>query len=240
MNDIVNLDISIFVILIVAALTIMLLTLLKLVKKYIIEKKLSLKYQQHFYIVEVIVWIIFGLWSIKIFLHDSIYYTFVVLSIFAVISVWIGWFVVKDFIAGVVFKLNNNYSRGEYLRIGNADGYISDLHFLNLDLKSDSGEIQKIPYSRIQGTTIVRSNISEKSKVHMFMVELSKEISLEKSKEQLRKLLLLSIGVNHNKEPQITLKDETENNRIFEVQIFLLNDKYRYVVEDNIKKQIEI
>lgn len=240
MSESLNLNISFFPILIIGILTIFLFFLIRFVRKYVIEKRVPFKYLQHFYIIEVLIWILFGLWAVATLFEESLYYRLVLFAIFIIISVWLGWFVVKDFIAGIVFKMNSNYSKGELLKIGETEGYVNKLNFLNIDLRNSEGETIKIPYSKLQNDKFTISNLHERTKVHNFEIEVSKEMALDEMTAKIKKMILQSFGVDLNINPRIIIKSETQDSWVMEIQIYLLNEKFKNIVAENLKTQLSI
>ncbi|MCB9207611.1 MAG: mechanosensitive ion channel, partial [Ignavibacteriales bacterium] len=151
MNDILNFEISEILVAFILLIAFLLFVLMKIVKKYFVERQFSYRHQQYYSLLEIVIWIIFTIWALKTILEESIYYTVIVIVIFLSLAIWITWFVVKDFIAGLVFKFNDNYQKGQFIEVNDIKGYIEEMNYLTLDLISETGETIKIPYSKIQG-----------------------------------------------------------------------------------------
>ncbi|MCB9211296.1 MAG: mechanosensitive ion channel family protein [Ignavibacteriales bacterium] len=240
MNQIINLELSEFAIFSILLLGVLLYFFLWIIKKYFIAKRLSNRNQQYYFLVEIIIWVVFGIWALKTFLSNTIYYSIVVITIFAIVAAWIGWFVIRDFIAGVVFKLNDNYQKGQLIKLNEVNGFIEKLNYLNLDLVNENGETIKIPYSKILTSIHFKSFIDSKTKQHKFSITVLKNDTLEKTKELVRRSVLVSPGVNFKKEPHIIVKQEFDDNWIFEINAFVQNDDYCELVEANVRKSLEI
>jgi small conductance mechanosensitive channel len=234
MKDFLNFEISEMLVLFILLLAFFLFAIMKIVKKYFVERQLSNKHQQYYYLIEICVWILFTIWALKIILEESIIYTAIVLAIYFSIAIWITWFVVKDFIAGLVFKFNDNYQIGQFIEVSEIKGHIKNINYLCLDLVSITDEIIKIPYSKIQGNIHKKTKFDKSTIEHKFNLNISKSFSVEKIKEEIKKVVLLTPGVDQKKEPKFKLLDTTERNNNIEITIYILSNKFITSIEQKI------
>ncbi|NJO88237.1 MAG: hypothetical protein HC831_04135 [Chloroflexia bacterium] len=63
-------------------------------------------------------WIAFIFWSVNYLFYDKTYYNFIVFALIALIFISLSWFFVKDFVAGIAFKVQNNYAAGDNVQFG--------------------------------------------------------------------------------------------------------------------------
>jgi small-conductance mechanosensitive channel len=237
MKELTNFNISEINIITIIVLGLVLFFILKIIKKYFIVRLSISKYQQLYFLVEVVIWLIFASWTFRTFFKDSIYYSIGMATGFTIAAVWLAWFVAKDFIAGIVFRLNDTYKKGHLLILtDDLQGYIENINYLTIDLSTHEGEIIKIPYSKIQGKIHKKSLISKTTYPFQIEIKLQKKYTLAITKEKLRRLILISPGVKINSEPQIQLKEETENNWIFEISVYLINESYLSLIRANIER----
>ncbi|MFZ1290593.1 MAG: mechanosensitive ion channel domain-containing protein [Melioribacteraceae bacterium] len=237
MKELTNFNISELNIITIVVLGLLLFFFLQIIKKYFIVRLSISKYQQLYFLVEVIIWIIFGSWILRTFFKDSIYYSIGIATGFTIAAVWFAWFVAKDFIAGIVFRLNDTYKKGNLLILtDNLQGYIENINYLTIDLSTPNGEIIKIPYSKIQGKIHKKSLITKSTQPFQMEIKVPQKNTLEITKNKLRRIILISPGVKVNSEPKIQLKKEEENNWIFEISVYLINESYLNVVKANIEK----
>lgn len=236
MNDIINFEISEFLVAFIILLAFFLFTMMKLLKKYFIERKLSPKYQQYYYLLEIIVWIMFIIWAFKTILEDSIYYTIIVVTIFLSIAVWVTWFIVRDFVAGLVFKFNDDYKKGQLLEVNNFKGFIERINYLNIDLISNEGEVIKIPYSKIQ-TNIHKKSVLDKNTIrHNFQLQFPLSVSFDNIKEEIINEILLTPGIDLSKEPIVKLDERKEKYQIIGATVFVLSESAIDLILHKMKK----
>ena len=73
--------------------------------------------------------------------------------------VFLAWFVVKDFIAGIVFKVQNDLQANNNIQFGKITGIIKSQHLTHMKVETTTGQVIKIPYSRLNQDII--SEISD-------------------------------------------------------------------------------
>lgn len=236
MNEFLNIEFSGLSLLIVIILGILISFALTIINKALIPKIRNNRAKQLFQIAEILIWSIFGFWGLHITLKDSDYYFLAVISITVVMVIWLGWFVAKDFIAGFVLKLGDNYQPGQYIILNEIEGVIVKTGFLDLILSTEDGSIVKIPYSKITSAVHYKIQPQDKTNQHRFEIEIKKNSSIEDTKNRIKSAIMLSTGASINKEPQINLKGNTDKSIWkFEVVAYALSPEYFQTIEQNVR-----
>ncbi|MFC2088394.1 mechanosensitive ion channel domain-containing protein [Calditrichota bacterium] len=182
---------------------------------------------------------IYSFWGLHIVLQDSFYYMLAVLSIGAIIIIWLAWFVARDFIAGIVLKLGDNYQPGQQFRFDDIKGTIEEADYLQLSVRTKDETLVKIPYSKISGAVHYEAKVDDNSNKHRFEVKIVKHQPIEEIRNRIRQAVLLSNGVCINKEPQINLKTNEGKTYILELIVHTISPKYFQIVENNVRKTVE-
>jgi len=235
MNQILNFEFSEFNLITVLILGLLLLFVLRFIRRFFITRISKNHIKQLYQLSEIFIWIIYGFWSLQIVLKDSYYYMLAVLSICAIIIIWLAWFVAKDFIAGIVLKLADNYQPGQQFKLDNIQGIIVEADYLQLSVRMQDGIMVKIPYSKISGAIHYEARIDDKSSQHRFEIEVIKNYSIDEIRKRIRQAVLLSAGVSINKEPQINLKNETNDSCTFEMVVHAISPRYFQQIEGNVR-----
>lgn len=238
MKELLNFELSELLMLLIIPIGIMIYFILKLVKLNIVNNRFNYRQQNYFILIEIFVWMIFGIWTLKVTLGNTDYYFLIITSILLLFLLLISWYVVKDFIAGVILKLSDNYQTGQFFRLNNIKGSIAQVNYLHLNVNQENGEIIKVPFSKILGSIHHKSFLDDKTKQNKFEITIDKKETLDNTKEKIRRTILLSAGVNINKEPIIIIKNTSENNWTFEITYFILDEEYCEIIENNVKTSL--
>jgi small-conductance mechanosensitive channel len=238
MKEVLNFDFSQLLIALIIPIGIMVYLLLKLIRVNVSNSRFNKKYKNYFMIFEILVWALFLFWSLKVVFGDTEYFSFFTIASLSIIFIWISWFVARDFIAGVVLKLGDNYQSGQFFRLNNIEGHIAQVNYLHLTINQNNGEIIKIPFSKIIGSIHHKSFLDDKTKQYKFEISVEKNETLDETREKIRKIILLSAGVNIKKEPIIELRSSSENRWNFEIIYFILDEQYCELIENNVNSVI--
>jgi small-conductance mechanosensitive channel len=238
MNQLIPFEFSEFSILWIVVLGLILSLFFRLLRRLVVQKYVQNSNIYIYDLLEIAIWVIFGLVAIKVVLRDSLYYMLAVLSIFAIILVWFGWFVARDFIAGLVLKFGGNFQAGQQFNMDDIKGNIVSANHLYLNVLQSNGLVTKIPYHKISESIHSEAQPGDQSSEFRFEIDVSNDLNLEVQQSRIRSAILLTPGVAVNKEPKIHLKARDDKNSTFEIIAYLIHIDYSGNVLSNIKKII--
>lgn len=130
--------------------------------------------------IEVIVWTIFGLFSVYQLLADSLYITLVLLVLIALVAknFWM------DLFAGIAFKLENKFEVNDPVRFEDYDGSLEKISLRNIQIKTDQQEVVVVPFRKISASIFIKRQA--KGKLHSGKITL--QIGDRKSENIIQKL----------------------------------------------------
>lgn len=187
---------------------------------------------------EFITWLIFIFWSIDYLFKNKMYYQYLVISIVIIVVVFLAWFVVKDFIAGIVFKVQNDLQENNNIQFGKIAGTIKSQHLTHMKIETSTGQLIKIPYSRLNQEVISEISDSITYEEFKFKVTTNKTLSKQDTEENIRFLVINSPWSNFNKSPVIKLISDNENTFTFDILVNTLNNKHMRQVEKSVSEQL--
>ena len=133
----------------------------RLAKKYAVWKKLLTLLP----LAGFIIWLIILFWAVNYLFQDKSYYNVIIISIIVVLSLTIGWFLLKDIISGIIFRIQNNYSYGEFVQFGKISGRLNEMQLTHISIHTIDDKSIKIPYSRLSNE-IISLRLEKKSYEH--------------------------------------------------------------------------
>jgi len=98
---------------------------------------------------EVVSWLIFVSWSVQVFSKNNALYSFGLSVLLLIILTGVSWSILRDFVSGIIIKLETTYSINEWLKIRDVEGKITKLSYRSLEIETEKGETVNIPYSII-------------------------------------------------------------------------------------------
>ncbi len=231
-------------IIIVVLIGISVFVLLKVINTlYIYVNKKYTKWTRKFNFIpalEFITWLIFIFWAIDYLFKSKMYYQYLVISIVIIVVVFLAWFVVKDFIAGIVFKVQNDIKSDNNIQFGKISGTIKSQHLTHMKVETTSGQVVKIPYSRLNQEVISEISDSKTAEEFKFQVTTDRTLSKQDTNENIRFMVINSPWSNINKSPVIKLTSENENTYTFDIMVNALNHKHMRLIEKSVSEQFSL
>ena len=190
--------------------------------------------------IELIVWLFFIFWAVDYLFKNKLYYQYLVISIVIIVVIFLAWFVAKDFIAGIVFKVQNDLQINSKIQLGKITGNIKSQHLTHIKVKTTSGQMVKIPYSRLNQEIISEISDSTTIEEYKFQLQVEKTRSKQETEEYIKFLIINSPWSNFNKKQIIKVIFEDETTFTFEVLVNALNNKHSRQLEKSIMEQMNI
>jgi len=187
---------------------------------------------------EGIVWFLFWSWALRSIFEEQIIYFLGVLVIVLVVLVWVSWFAIKDFIAGVVLKFEAAFQEGEQINIQNVKGIVKHLGYFSLEIQTEQGEKINIPYSSISGQVRRKLEDTELFKSYSFELTIAKDIGTPDVFEKLRITSINAPWTSINKLSQFHLLKENDTFYSFKVVIYSLDTKYFQAIKNYIQNNV--
>lgn len=191
-----------------------------------------------FPVIEFVIWALFLFWVLFHLFEGEFYYPTLIISLILVLVGLISWFVVKDFMAGLIFKTENVFRVNNTIRIADNQGIIRRLGYLSLDLENENGELEKIRYSKLSGQRVVKPNPTEALKKYTFSLAYPNNIPVSKAMYAITHHILNAPWSAVSKMPVIQNAGSNEKAYHFEIAVYALNPSHADAIEMYVKKQL--
>jgi hypothetical protein len=183
-------------------------------------------------------WLAFAYWAVRAIILNKSYAALAWTGILLIAFIWFSWFALRDYFAGVILKIHDNYEEGQRFKVGTVEGTIKKRRLLDIEIEQENGDSVYIPYSRISGEVHWKNAAYEGPHYHKFVLRIRKKMSVDSIIERLRLCIFSSPWAATNKEPQIKLLNQTEDSVDCEVCVYALNNDYFHVLERDVRNQM--
>jgi small-conductance mechanosensitive channel len=233
MRELAILEIAVVKLIAVALVLFAILWLLKLVLKNTpLRKSVRGRVERIMPLVEGIVWLGFMLWCIGQLVRNEIWTSIGVLVIIILIVILLFWLVIRDYLAGIVLKIDGTVKKNDWIKVKDIEGKITELGSRTMTIMTTSGETVNVPYSTISGEISARPNPGEELINHSFELKLSKISDAESTITDLNRGILNAPWSSVNKNPEIKLISDDSGYYTFEINIFSLRMVYFQKIKD--------
>ncbi len=198
----------------------------RIIRRVLNKKNMLGSFTRVYPFVEFILWTAFIFWAVQEIFRDKFYFTTIITGIVIIVMIIFGYYVLRDFAAGMVLKAEYIMKKGKLIKIGNTLGTITNPTYLSLELETNEHEKIKIPYSKISGEKIIMPNPTESLKKFVFNINVQRKINIISTKKQLEKKLLNTVWTAVTKKPDIKLIKENLETYDFKIIIFAQNENH--------------
>lgn len=141
------------------------------------------------------------------------------------------WFVIRDYLSGVILRTEGALSVGDVVRIGEIEGQITRFRARAVELELSHGDRVILPYRALRDAPIVRRRTHRAAVRHTFTLALPSEVGFDAARSAIRRAALLSHWVSPSHDPKITARDRGT----LEVTIHALTDVRAAEVEQVVR-----
>ncbi len=198
----------------------------RLMRRVFIRKRPYDAFSRIYPFIEFIIWAGFLFWAVNKLFGDKYYFNTITTGIIIVILLIIGYYVIRDFVAGLILKTEYRLKKGNIIKIEDTTGKITKLSYLSFDIETYNHEKVKIPYSKISGKKITVPNPAESLKKFELNISVSKIKDLLTTKKQIKTKLLNSPWTAVSEQAVIKLKNETLKTYEFVIFVFAQNENH--------------
>ncbi len=89
------------------------------------------------------------------------------------------WRFIKDFIAGLVFRVQDNYRTNQRVQLKNNEGVIVELLNTHVKLEADDGELIFVPYSEFANQIVYKPSTQERLKQFSFRLAVDTDVDID-------------------------------------------------------------
>lgn len=212
----------------------------RIIKRIPVRKKLRETIIYIFPIAELVLWIFFLIWAVHALFEGKFFYPALIISLIILLLILIGWFVIKDFIAGMIIKTGAEMKVNDIIKIADLSGKVLNLGYLSFVIENEEGERITIPYSKISGQKIIKPNPSNILKKFKISLTLPKTDSLPVIKEKIRRIVLNAPWTSITKPPVFNMIADNGHNLKFEIAFYALSETHAAYVDEYVKKAFSV
>ncbi|MEE4177477.1 MAG: mechanosensitive ion channel family protein [Bacteroides sp.] len=190
-------------------------------------------------LVEFVVWLAFAFWAARI-VFSGLPYRGVVESAMALVLVLaMGWYVLRDFLSGILLKTESEFKKGQIIKSPMVSGKVFRVGYRTLHLETEKGEKVRVPFSKL-GDAII-SSPPEKGHGHSQMLKLCLKQGQDRPglTEEVKQELFNMPWIILENEPLINLVKDANNQPCLEIKFSAINEEHALLIEQKLKAFLE-
>jgi small-conductance mechanosensitive channel len=184
---------------------------------------------------EFILWTAYVFWAAYVLFEEYSFLPALLAVMGFILSIAIGWYIVRDLVSGMILKTENVFETGQYLKTDFSEGMIKKIGYLSLEMETTKGETIKIPYSKLSNQILIRPQKESSNKYALITLEISKKHNHTDIKEKLPKALNSTPWVIYSRPPEVIISQASEHYYSVEIRFVSFSDEQT----SNLKKFLE-
>jgi small-conductance mechanosensitive channel len=235
-----NAGVNVIVLLILAAL---LFLLLRLIRRYLPilpkkEKNRALLRKQT-QIIEIAVWVLFICFVIPELTQRNVVFLLLVIFLLIGFIVFYHAYYVKDYVAGVVFRMGHHIDIDDVVTFAGIIGRVKKFNNQNIEIETNSGEIYYIPYSQIKKGIISKLSNTEQSYMFTFTLRMNVADCDVNKVAEIKQYLLTFPSVSTAKPPIVKYAKLEKGVVSLEVSFISLDDERNDIIVESVRNKFK-
>ena len=190
--------------------------------------------------VELLAWTGWLFWVIRQLVLNPAVYAYFTVGIAFLLMGLLTWFLLRDVVAGIIFKLQHNLKLNQSVRVGRPDapinrsGRLLRLGITSIVLES-AGERVKIPYTQLINEAVARSEVSDVVEPFDFILRVPTTQSKNQWIDALRQQVLMLPWASAKRVPLVQWQSEEAQSYTFSLRVYSLNTRHALLIESHLR-----
>ncbi|MBW6497409.1 MAG: mechanosensitive ion channel [Bacteroidales bacterium] len=188
---------------------------------------------------EFVVWLTYAFWAADIVFQALPYRGIVQSAMALVLMIALGWYVLRDFLSGVLLKSESGFKKGQSIKTNFVSGKISAVGYRTLMIETEKGEKVRIPFSKL-GDAIITTPVQKgQSHSHMLKLPLPEGSNPGSLTGTISKTLLNMPWIIAEEEPLVSFVHDEAGKLLLEVRFSVLKEEHALLVKHKLQELIE-
>ena len=215
--------------------------LFRLIERFlmaVLRRESQLRYYRLFFpLAEGLVWIGYAFWAVSSLFRGFRQHDLVMGAMALVLILALAWFVLRDFIAGILIKSDTGLHAGQQIRTSFASGRVHRLGARALVLINQEGELVRIPWARFRDETIILPPRQDQRQPHRISLRLPPEASFEAIRRQASEQLMAMPWVT-GPAPELHIRKDADEHHYLHITFYTHDPAHVVKVEEKLIKLI--
>lgn len=199
-------------------------------KRFTGGKTANSVFNRFFPIFEFTLWVFFLMLGARQIFPAGIVGSALLLAALMGLFAWAGSFVVRDWIAGIIFKTEDRYRVDDIVNFQNTRGRLMDLGYRSLTIEASDGRTVEIPYSALAREGAIEK-IPRETACAVFTISVPIKEPFPEIQHQIQTVALCAPWTSFTRKPCIRIIERLESCYIVEVAAHMIDQRYAPEVE---------
>lgn len=191
-------------------------------------------------VAELLSWMAWLIWSVSKLYAAYKVSALLTIGVILIILVIPMWFLLRDFLYGIVLKLQGRVDKGTSIESGNLRGMVLKAGHLNFTMRTREGNIADIPYSRVMLKVIQRQGTNINLQLRSLILDIPGFSEEEELTESLSKILVNAPWVAASTLPVVRSVIKHEDFMRAEIGVQVLAKSHLNKIKDYVLNELNL
>lgn len=190
-------------------------------------------------VVEIITWMGFVIWFIKHTYKSEDETSLLVLAAFVLFLVIPAWFLLGDFLLGVILKVQQKIEINARIEIDEIKGIVTKTGHFTFDIVTKEGRIDTIPYHKVKSKIISRSSTNMHLEKQLIRFRFATKQNINSLLPHLKATILNSPWAAISIDPIIYDISKENEETVVDVFVFTLKQEHAEMIKEYVSAKLK-
>jgi len=177
-------------------------------------------------VIEIIFWLGFLIWCLHLVYEAEAFPTLIFLGVIIVLLLAPVWFLMRDFLHGLILKIQRKIEIDSKIEIGGLKGKIVKTDYFTFDIKTEDGNIKTIPFNKIRAEIISKNSANNNLERQELLFQIHSEQDIKQILEGLKTTLINAPWVAATQEPSLKVTSNNSGLYLIETVFYTLKKEH--------------
>lgn len=168
-------------------------------------------------LMELVIWTTFIIWLLNVLFAESRYLLYLNTLIFLFSFIFLSWYVLRDYVAGVQVKTRFKLIKGQKLIANGLKGEIHGIGLMSMRIRSENGRNIIVPYSKLDRQPIEFDDHQKGQSTVKFIIEIDPVATDINTTEKLTEIIMNSAWCSHKHKAVVQLLGQHDGKNQYEI-----------------------
>lgn len=185
-------------------------------------------------------WLGYFIWAVRTLYAAYNTLALIIIGVLLVLIVAPVWFLFRDFIYGLILKLQRKIETGIAIEIEDIHGTVINTGLLSFEIKSGGGNIESIPYNKIIGKVIVRHGTNTSLNSHLIRLCVDSSNDIRQLLPKLKNTLINAPWMVGSEIPIIKKVEKENNEYLIDVVVYTVDEDHVEKIKDYVERRMDL
>jgi hypothetical protein len=177
----------------------------------------------------------FLIWCLHLVYEAEEYPTLIVFGVLIVLLIAPTWFLVRDFLHGLLLKIQRKIEIDSKIEIGELKGIVVKTDYFTFDIITENGNVKTIPYNKIRAEIISKNAANNNLEKETISFQIQSKQDINQILAELKTTLINAPWVATTQEPSLNVTSNNSGSYLIEAIIYTLKKEYSAKIEAYVK-----